>query len=179
MAAAALPVVATAVDQTVDVAKEALNTVRAFMEKPLFSNASTMTVTHKAKNGDIITRTTNRGWTVSNGMALGVAAILSLWEAVVMVCQAFQTAENDFSQNAVGLLGLALAGPAGWEVAQVVSPFLKDLDGNPLTLPVHVPPSLFSTINQIGVQGLLPILAAAQGIGNQGTLWIQSQLNPQ
>ena len=178
MAAAALPVVATAVDQTVDVAKEALNTVRAFMEKPLFSNASTMTVTHKAKNGDIITRTTNRGWTVSNGMALGVAAILSLWEAVVMICQAFQTAENDFSQNAIGLLGLTLAGPPGWIEAEVVSQFLKDSNGNPQTVSVSVPPSLFAAINQIGVQALLPILAGAQTIGNQGTAWIQSQTNP-
>jgi len=178
MAAAALPVVAGAADQAIDVAKETLQSVRAFMEKPLFSNASTMTVTHKAKNGDIITRTTNRGWTVSNGMVLGAAAVLAAWEVFVMVCQAFQTAENDFSQNPIGLLGLALAGPPGWIEAEVASLFLKDSNGNPKAVPVQVPPSLFAAINQIGVQALLPMLAGAQTIGHQGSAWIQSQANP-
>lgn len=69
-----------AAEKGADVAK----TFLVAMEKPIWQ--STKTVTHTAKNGDVITRT--EGWTIPLGLPVSIMAIMAAWEAMNWVSQA-------------------------------------------------------------------------------------------
>ena len=176
MAAAALPaaLVAQQADQT---ATGLMSSFMEFMGKPFFSNATTTTVTHRAKNGDIVTRQHTRGVTISNGLVITGIVMVSVWEMMMYLLDGLNGA---FGEGSASILASGVFGPGGWEAAQVYDLF-DFMHNNPSqasnpdgTVTVKVPPSAMAALNQILVQASLPVLAAAQQGGGGVAGAIQS-----
>jgi hypothetical protein len=65
------------------VASEAAGVIKGVinaLEKPIWSNVETTTVTHVAQNGDVITRTRTKGFTIPLGVPVLVVGSIMAWE---------------------------------------------------------------------------------------------------
>jgi len=64
-----------------------IRTVLNAMEKPIYSNVSTETVTHVADNGDVVVRTRVKGWTIPLGLPVLVIGSVAAWEVGNFIAQ--------------------------------------------------------------------------------------------
>lgn len=114
------------------VGAEAAGIVRSVvnaLEKPIYSNLETTTVTHLAENGDVTVRTKTKGWTIPLGIPVLIVGSVAVWEAANFVAQGLSKAAGvvtDVSQGAMNLatwplvvVNLAQGAPVwAWNEAQ-------------------------------------------------------------
>ena len=160
MAAAALPALAGA-KAGADWSAGVIRTIIDGLYRPFYSYAETITVTHQARNGDVIVKTKTKGWTITVGFILGGLTLLAIWEFLMGWLQAGGP-NGEGSSNPAENLGLLTLNPALWGVGEVFS-LLKGSSQS-----IGIPPTAMSAINETVKQAMLPVLAAAQTGG--GTL---------
>jgi hypothetical protein len=173
-AAAPIMTAAAGAKMTADASAGIIRQFMNAMGHPLFSNATTTTVTHIARNGDVVVRTREHGWNLTVGMVLGGLLIMAIWEffAGGMIGGLGQVGEEVpgglgslFNETSLFL------NAAKWPQQDIQSLF----HGSPQT--ISVPPSFLASLNQIGLQMSLPFLAGAQQIGGTGAAtigeWLQ------
>ena len=172
-AAATIPVVAAG-KQLAQTSAGLIQAIEQFMAKPLWSDQHVTTVTHEARNHDMVTRTKTHGFALSNGMVLGILLVIALWEMVNSIGDVFGDATGAIAEGG-GLLG-SLCTPINW--AMTALNITNPTTGESTTVNVATPPTFMSAINQPGVQMMLPFLAAGQQFGQQGTVAVAKYLTP-
>jgi len=140
-----------------DLSAGAWRTLVTALQHPLYSNSTVQTVTHRARNGDIVERTRTTGYSITTGMVLGVVALMAIWE----IGMNWTTANAEGGSSPI-MTVLDIMNPTLW-VAQEVASLFK---GSPQQ--ISVPPTAMAAIEQTVIQALLPVLATAQQGG--GTL---------
>lgn len=163
-------IAAAGAKMTADASAGIIRQIMNAMGHPIYTNASTVTVTHVARNGDIVTRTREHGWNVTVGMVLGVLFITALWEIFaggmlpgVGDVEGVPTNPLNPIATIEGWEKNVAFNPGNWPTRGVLSLFKGS------TQEISVPPSFHAALNQTLLQGMLPILATMQGIGQTGT----------
>lgn len=171
-AAAALPALAAGKDMS-----GVIRSVVTAMEKPIYSNLETTTVTHVAQNGDVIVRTRTKGWTVPLGLPVLAVGAAAFWEIGLAFSKAFGIGKGgpaaDFATADLLMVspvlwafdeaGNAVGNYVGTTITGEVNKFWDWLDGSGRThsdpppaavKTVAMPPTGMAAINQFLQHGV-------------------------
>lgn len=92
--------------QAVQGASSAFQAVLQALEKPIYADTRTTVVTHRAGNGDVITRTHTKGWTIPLGLVLGTAALVCVYEVGLWVAKGLSKIEGAIPNPAAIIAGI-------------------------------------------------------------------------
>lgn len=187
----AAPVAATAaVAAGKAAAADAAGVVRAVLnalEKPIYSDVVSQTVTHVAKNGDVIVRTTTKGWTIPLGVPVLIVGSIMVWEVGLALAKAWAGTTGAIVKGAedlvavtewvdVSLVQLSLQIPQDIIVglAGVFGQKISfNQQGQPSQNTIKVPPTFMASLSFVGQQLLAPGGVALATLNN-----LISQLQP-
>lgn len=171
--AAAIPALTSAAKTLADEGASVARAIIAAMEKPIYSDLQTQTVTHVAKNGDIIVRTTTKGWTIPLGVPVLFIGAIAAWEIGLALANAFKQAGNLVptvadALNPANWIAYAIAGPGGFLLGSAIQNLISGASGGsaPSSAPqtVNLPPSFMAHLSFLGQQLLTPGTAIGQQV---------------
>lgn len=152
MAAAAAPALISAARGGASEVAGVVKTIIAALEKPIYSDVTTTTVTHVTKKGDVVVTTKVKGWTIPLGLPVLVVGGIALWEIGMAAAQALQKVENTVT-GAIDQLN-----PANWFgwIKDDVTGSLKPAPSG-TTPSVTLPPGFMAHLSFVGQQALTPL----------------------
>ena len=165
MAAATLPSALIAAKSAGAETAGAIRSIIAALDKPIYSDLKTTTVTHTTRSGDVVVRTSSKGWTIPLGLPVLVVGAVGAWEVGLALAKAFGVANggnaSDF-QLAADILDPAMFLPL--QIPEWIAGLLGAGKGAPAT--VSVPPTFMGSLSLTAQQMLVAPTLGLQALNS-------------